>query len=623
MDEKGHRIITGFPFAPRSRRARHQAYIRQIAVGAPDDLTALQRLFEDDRLDDDGTLAGRLRALLEATDRRSIPGLQTAIRFGDRGFAGDRRPGGAGFKDPWPSSRNQVGHFLTAVRLQFAPEVVRRPIPVLGSIRAIVGAPEDMDDAEVAVRLAIGHEKATDPRTPLAAIGRSLAGGALGGLVAALLGARRGTSGRAFLLALGASTWWQARDILAAFRAQFAATTDADLAAWRQALDLSGDGSGFDPRALAPGGPLYRIRVGSGEGNSVQDLRLTLVGWRLGQLIGSGMLPDRQAAALWIRRALAEHPDRAPAAGAGPMARSAPRRTGRGLKLLVDLAVDSPHTHAVVTLLTSLLPAARVQITRHELDVAHLPAHLDGLRLLHLSDLHLHPGSGLAWQLPELVADLPHDLICYTGDFIDEDSDLPQLQILLERMPRSPAYAVLGNHDYIPLGRADKPGANDTVRLQSILSGAGIHVLLNTAVSLHGGALWLAGVDDPITGRASVGRAYSAVPTGACSVLLAHSPDIILRLHGRRPGLVLAGHTHGGQIRLPLLGMLLTLSELPRRYVQGLVTYEGMPMFVSRGIGYSGLHVRIGSPAEVALLTLRSPARLPHPSRQETVQPEV
>ena len=152
----------------RSQIARNQDGIRGITAGASSDLDTLARLFEDDRIEDDGTVAGRATALFEATERALIPGLQTALPFSDSGFAGNRDRGCAGFRDPWPSSRNQVGHFLTAVRLSLAPDVVHQSIPILGSIRAIVGAPREMGDSEVALRLTIGHEKAPDPAGRLA-----------------------------------------------------------------------------------------------------------------------------------------------------------------------------------------------------------------------------------------------------------------------------------------------------------------------------------------------------------------------------------------------------------------------------------------------------------------------
>lgn len=267
---------------------------------------------------------------------------------------------------------------------------------------------------------------------------------------------------------------------------------------------------------------------------------------------------------------------------------------------------DSPLSRLAITLYKRVTPAPRVEITRYELMVPRLPAQLDGLRILHLSDLHVHPGSDLAWQIPRLVAREPHDLLCYTGDFIDIDSDIPALARLLARLPPSRAYAVLGNHDYIPFGRAHGTGANDTVALRVVLASAGIRVLANEAAPVFDGALYLAGVDDPATGRDDIGATLAAVPNSACMLLLAHSPDIVLRLGACRPDLILAGHTHGGQVRLPLVGMLITMSQLPRHLVTGLVRYDDVPLFISRGIGYSGLPIRYGSPPEAALLTLRA-----------------
>ena len=277
------------------------------------------------------------------------------------------------------------------------------------------------------------------------------------------------------------------------------------------------------------------------------------------------------------------------------------------IKIVARAVADSTATRAGIALLRGILPPTRVHLTRYEIAVARLPRHLDGLRILHVSDLHLHPGSDLAWEVPDLVAGVPHDLLCYTGDFIDVDDDIPGVARLLARMPRSAtAYAVLGNHDYIPFGRSR--GANDARRLRGVLAGAGVMVLSNEAHAWRGEGFYIAGVDDPATGRDHAERAMAHVPDHACTLLLAHSPDVALRLAPRRPDLILAGHTHGGQIRLWRIGPLLTLSELPRHLTMGVGAHEGVPLFVSRGIGYSGLHIRIGSPPEVALLTLRSPA---------------
>jgi predicted MPP superfamily phosphohydrolase len=277
------------------------------------------------------------------------------------------------------------------------------------------------------------------------------------------------------------------------------------------------------------------------------------------------------------------------------------------LRVVARRVASSPLTRAGITLLRNMLPPVHVQLTRYDVAVPHLPRHLDGLRLLHLSDLHVHPGSDLAWQVPDLIAPLTYDLLCYTGDFIDVDDDLPAQATLLARIPHTgAAYAVLGNHDYIPFGRSH--GSNDTARLRSVLGQAGITVLTNEAWATVGNELYVVGVDDPVTRRDSLELAMAQVPEHSCTVVLAHSPDVMLRLGARLPNLVLAGHTHGGQIRLPHVDPIYTLSQVPRNLTIGLGLYQGVPLFVSRGIGYSGLYLRLGSPPEAALLTLRAAA---------------
>ncbi len=268
--------------------------------------------------------------------------------------------------------------------------------------------------------------------------------------------------------------------------------------------------------------------------------------------------------------------------------------------------IDSPPSRLGVAALQHILPPPHIELTCYDVVVPRLPAGLDGLRVLHVSDLHLRPGSELARELPDLVAGVPHDLALYTGDFIDTDDGISEVAALLARMPRADdAYAVLGNHDHKPLGRYH--GDNDVAALRAALTGVGLTVLDNAARPVLGGELFVVGVDDPATDQDNLDRAMAGVPEGACSLLLAHSPDIVLRLGAHRPGLILAGHTHGGQIRLPLLGPLITMSGLPRDAVMGLRAHQGVPTFVTRGIGYSGLNLRLGCPAEVALLTLRSP----------------
>jgi uncharacterized protein len=259
---------------------------------------------------------------------------------------------------------------------------------------------------------------------------------------------------------------------------------------------------------------------------------------------------------------------------------------------------------SVGRLISTALPAKRPELTSQVLPIDDLPARLDGLRLLHVTDLHVGDGSGPSAWLPDIASALTYDLTLYTGDFIDGDEDIEPLTALLSAMPdRVPAYAVLGNHDYWSL--SEEPTRNDAGRLERALTGLGITVLRNSAAPAWDGRVYVVGVDDPVTGCDDIGAAMAAVPTDAACLLLAHSPDIVLRLGGHKPILVLAGHTHGGQVRLPMLGAVVNITSLPRRLTMGYHVHQGTPLFVSRGIGYSGLDIRFRCPPQIALLELR------------------
>ncbi len=285
---------------PGARALWNRQEIGRIKTAAGSDLEALAQIFESSLVIDDGTVTSRLQAVLAATEHLLIPGLQTGIDFQDTGFAGDQEPGGQGFRDPHPSSRNQVGHFLTAVGLQFSPAVVSRQIPIFGTIRQMVQAPANMDDQEVALRLTIGHEKAPDPDGTMAAISIALRGvgeSLRPGPEGETEDERDERVGRA----IADETRRQIEAIIQAFRTQFQATTDDDIRAWNEAITALGTGNELNLAAAEA--PLSRIAINNANrGNSIQDMRLSLVGWRLGQLIGSGAFgEDRTAVASWIR----------------------------------------------------------------------------------------------------------------------------------------------------------------------------------------------------------------------------------------------------------------------------------------------------------------------------------
>jgi uncharacterized protein len=251
-----------------------------------------------------------------------------------------------------------------------------------------------------------------------------------------------------------------------------------------------------------------------------------------------------------------------------------------------------------------------VGLTCLELPLRHLRRDLDGLTVLHVTDLHLTEGDHPAAAIVSLLAGHRWDLTVYTGDLADDEAGCRALAPLLEALrPREAAFAVLGNHDHYRYRHTtgEGPCPNDLRPLLNTLDAGRVQVLVNASATLFGGALGVIGVDDPTLGLDRVDRAFAGLADDAAMLLLAHSPDVLPRLGNHRPGLLLAGHTHGGQLRLPGIGPIGTVSALPRRYAMGAYVYDGVQTYVSRGVGTSGAPVRFNCPPEVTLITLRAP----------------
>lgn len=242
-----------------------------------------------------------------------------------------------------------------------------------------------------------------------------------------------------------------------------------------------------------------------------------------------------------------------------------------------------------------------LEVVERELHFSGLPEALDGLCIAHLSDLHLQRFDDVERQTIEAVRKADPDLICFTGDFIDDRKHLQFLvPYLMELCRGKRAYGVLGNHDHSE--------QVDTEWLRRELGRVGVRLLMNEAVEerVRGVRVAVAGVDDPHTGRADVARALGRAPERrGFTLLLAHSPDVLLDAEAAKADLVLCGHTHGGQVCLPLIGPLQTNTRLGRRAAQGEGVIDGARYYVSRGLGTSALRLRLFCRPELAVLTLR------------------
>jgi predicted MPP superfamily phosphohydrolase len=228
------------------------------------------------------------------------------------------------------------------------------------------------------------------------------------------------------------------------------------------------------------------------------------------------------------------------------------------------------------------------------------PAH-DGVRVAQLSDLHVGPRASPALArraIAEVNAFHP-DLAVLTGDYLSRSrSDVGYVEELLGGLA-APTVAVLGNHDVW----LDPRGTARALRAH------GYEVLENawTYLRLRGVPFPVVGVGDRLTGLEDVPTAVRGLPAGAPPLFLAHGPRTADRLRGLdRPLVCLSGHTHGGQINVPILTPIL-LASLHEPYVRGLYRLGEVQLYVNRGIGTSALHLRIDSPPEVTLATLRRP----------------
>jgi len=235
------------------------------------------------------------------------------------------------------------------------------------------------------------------------------------------------------------------------------------------------------------------------------------------------------------------------------------------------------------------------------LEFPNLPVELDKFQILHLSDFHIEGVPGLVDALAPLLAPLRPDVCVLTGDFRFEDygpceSVYPLMEALLASVrPRLGIFGILGNHDT----------AEMALRMERI----GVRMLINEAVPLgnHASPLWLIGVDDPFDYQChDLERAQASVPSGDFKVLLAHAPEIYDEAARSGIDLYLSGHTHGGQIRLPLVGAIRRNARCPSTFAYGHWRYNRLQGYTSPGIGCSSLPVRFGCPPEIVLITLRT-----------------
>lgn len=241
---------------------------------------------------------------------------------------------------------------------------------------------------------------------------------------------------------------------------------------------------------------------------------------------------------------------------------------------------------------------SNIEVVRRTAAVRNLPSRLDGLTAVQISDLHLRQETNGHQHMVNMIQSLKPDVIFFTGDLVDDVSAIGTgIDIFRQLEAPRGIWAVPGNWDHT----ADAVGA-----LQAELSAAKVRFLVNESAQLDTD-LWIVGVDDPATSMDDVSGALDQVPATASRILLAHAPDIADSVVDQpKFELILVGHTHGGQVNLPIFNGAWLHSGASAKYISGLYNVHGSPLYVNRGIGTTTLPVRLGARPEITHFTFHA-----------------
>jgi predicted MPP superfamily phosphohydrolase len=280
-------------------------------------------------------------------------------------------------------------------------------------------------------------------------------------------------------------------------------------------------------------------------------------------------------------------------------------------------------TGAVAASADALLVEPRnVVVNRVEVHLRRLPVAFDGFTIAQLSDFHYDERFSAATirSAVEIANKLRPDLTVLTGDFVTEpvlahrrhinlreaaNAAEPCGAILNKLKAEFGVMSVIGNHD----------GNTDPDRVKVLLRDQGLPVMYDEAKAIEraGKRIWVAGLDDN-PDDTDIRPALKGIPENEFVIVLVHEPDVADFISQYPVDLQLSGHSHGGQVRLPLIGPTY-LPRLGRKYPRGLRRVGPLTLYTNVGIGTMGLPVRFNCPPEVTLLTLRTAAEGSSPEK--------
>jgi hypothetical protein len=274
-----------------------------------------------------------------------------------------------------------------------------------------------------------------------------------------------------------------------------------------------------------------------------------------------------------------------------------------------NFLIGAGATAAGFTLYSSEIARHEIDIVQRPIAIANLPSPFHGYRIAQVSDIHLdeYTEPFFLERIVHQVNALAPDLVLLTGDFITNGAfsfiagkhAVRRCAEILTTLTAPLRYAILGNHDV----------AFNASMVTEALASNGTPVLINQYLPIerNGSRFWLCGVEDPGTSHPDLDLTIPAKPDGPV-LLMAHEPDfadhVVEHPRGHLVDLMLAGHSHGGQIRLPFLGPLV-LPPMGLKYPEGYYRFNQMQLYVNRGIGTVGLPFRLNCPPEITIITLQ------------------
>ena len=273
------------------------------------------------------------------------------------------------------------------------------------------------------------------------------------------------------------------------------------------------------------------------------------------------------------------------------------------MSVAIAVAIGLPLAALAVAAWAVFIEPRRFRVRRVVLDADELG--LPPLRILHVTDTHFHGRDGAMLRfLADLARGESFDAVFWTGDLIDTPGGIPSIAEAARLFsPRLGSFAVLGGHDYAWHGAAEaylrllsgSPAFgfsrdNPVDELRGALESAGVHLLEDESRRVEAGAgrgFAVVGLRDAFVIPPDYDAAWRGVQDGAPVVVLAHSPDVLRETASRGARVAFCGHTHGGQVRFPLIGALVTRSDLPGRLASGVFRAGPTTFLLNNGLGVS------------------------------------